>query len=709
MTKEAWVSKSEIRNPKEARMTNAETHKRGQASMINPGTTTTNHERRSPTAASPRHSAFGSRSDFGFRVSDLFRISDFGFRISASSALLCCFLALAFPSFASAQSPFVTQGGEYGITGPLPGDQVHSQLALKPSGGFLVWEDNFTDGDGLGISALRLDSSFSGTFSSFRVNQIGAGDQERPRVSLLNGGGAAFVWQGGRQGFQNIYARFLSAANTWVGNDVLVNTYTNKAKVNPAVATLVNGNVVVVWGSFNQISSNSFQDVYAQLLSPSGQKLGGEFLINLFTSFNQRTPAVAALAGGGFAVAWVSEQQRANDSSGGVPSVDVYARLFDSGGSATSGEILVNTGTNVCANPSLAASSDGGFMAAWGEKDSIVVSNSWDILARPFSSSGSGGTARRVNTRLVGDQFGPQLSASGTDYLLVWTSLGQDGSGEGVFGQFLRSDGSLSGSELRVNTTVINPQIHPCLGSDGVGRFLAAWSSYVGGVNSFDLYAQRYVNTNQALGAPAPPFVTVLGSNSLSVTWPPVAGFSIADYEVYADGAAAGAPSAVLTNTWWTMTGLAPSSTHYFQLAYVLTDGRRSPLSGPTTNSTYSASPTWGGIPQEWMAFYFGNDIFAWPSPYADSDGDGASNLNEFLAGTDPTNANSVMRIRLQQTHQGLYLNWNTQPGLIYQVQTSGNLTSWSALGSPRFAAGSLDSLYVGGSNKGYYRIVRLR
>ena len=40
-------------------------------------------------------------------------------------------------------------------------------------------------------------------------------------------------------------------------------------------------------------------------------EVGNEFLVNQFTSYNQRTPAVAALTDGGFVVAWVSEQQRA--------------------------------------------------------------------------------------------------------------------------------------------------------------------------------------------------------------------------------------------------------------------------------------------------------------------------------------------------------------------------------------------------------------
>jgi hypothetical protein len=618
----------------------------------------------------------------------------------ARATLLACSLShlLTFPALA--QNNFAAQGDEYPVAGTLPGDQVFPDLSLKPAGGFLVWQDNATDGDGLGVSAVRLDSSFSRTLSTFRVNQQGAFDQERPRVALLNDGGAVFVWQGGKQGYQRIYARFLSASNTWATGDVLVNTFTNNSQITPAVAVLASGNVVVTWASFNQAAGNSLQDVYAQLLSPSGAKIGGEFRVNQATTFNQRLPAVAALADGRFVVAWVSEQQRFENS------VDIYARFYGGNGAAASSELLINTSTNVTGHPAIAAGSDGGFLIAWSERDLSNRSNSWDIVARPVTAAGAGGAVRRVNATLYGDQIGPRVSAIGTDYLVVWMSLGQDGSREGVYGRFLRGDGSPAGDEFRVNTTTVSQQMHPAVASDGVGRFLAAWTSFVGGPGSFDLYAQRYASTTQPLFAPDPPFVTVLSSNVLSVTWPALAGFNVDHYEVFADGAATATAS--VTNNAWKLTGLAAGSTHWFQLAYVLADGRRSPLSGASTNTTYGPL-TYGGIPYEWMVYYFGGDVFGWPSPFADSDGDGVNNRDEFLAGTDPTDPNSVLRIRLQPSVQGLFLNWNTQPGLMYQVQASTNLGVWVNVGGPRFAAGYQDSMYVGGGNAGYYRVLRLR
>lgn len=601
-----------------------------------------------------------------------------------------------------AEGAFAPEGAEYAITGTLPGEQVYPRVSIRPSGGYLVWQDNITDGSGYGISARKLDSSLSGSLSSFRVNLNGANDQERPAVSLLKDGGVFFVWQGGKQGFQHIFGRVLTAAGTWVGDDLAVSTATNVFQTDASVITLTNGNVVVSWSSFNQVAAGSMRDVYFQILSAAGAKIGTETVVNSLTSYNQRNAALAPLSDGRFVVVWVSEQERFENS------VDIKARIYSSSGIAAGGEFIVNSGTNVCANPSIAASADGGFAIAWSEKDVANPSWSWDIKGRVFNSAGFGGTVRYLNTTQFGDQYCPVIAAQGNEYLVTWTSLGQDGSREGVYGQFLTSDGSLSGSELRVNTSTASQQLHATVASDGAARFLTVWSSFTPGAGSFDLFAQRYVNTSQPLAAPGAPIVTVLSSNSLAVSWPPVAGFSVSSYEVYADNAASA--TAVVTNTFWTHTGLASASTHSYRLAYVLTDGRRSPLSSASTNSTYSGGATWGGIPQEWMTGYFGSDLFSWPSPFIDSDNDGVSNRDEFLQGTDPTKASSVLKVRLQPTSQGMFLSWNTEAGLIYQVWNSSNPTGpWNKQGQPRFAAGTTDSLYVGGNPAGFYRIERLR
>lgn len=616
-------------------------------------------------------------------------------------ALCVCIVSLVILSVTNsvhAQGSYMSQGTEYGPAGSLIGDQVFPNTAIKTTGGYVVWEDGFADGEGLGIFARKLDSSLSGSFSPFRVNQIGTNDQERASVAILNDGGAVFVWQGGRQGFQHIYARIRSSSGVWITGDTLVSTATNVYQKESVVATLGGSNSVVAWASYNQASANSMQDLFFQILTPTGAKVGAETRMNVTTAFNQRSVSISSLTDGRFVAAWISEQQRFENS------VDVYARIFSSSGVPETGEILINTATNICASPTLARSADGGFLVAWMERDLNNSSNSWDIIARPFSGGGFGGTVRRVNNQTYGDQLDPKASSINSDYAVVWTSMGQDGSRDGIYGQMLASDGALTGGEFRINTTTLSQQIQPVIASDNVSTFLAVWTSFGGGANSFDLRAQRFANTNQPINPPAAPIVTVISSSALSVTWPPVQGLNISDYEVYADGSSTA--TAVVTNTFWNATALAASSTHYYKLAYVLVDGRRSPLSAATTNTTYG-SIMYSGIPAEWMALYFGED---WPLANADSDGDGVSNKTEFLAGTDPTSAASVLKQSLRQTPLGLFLDWNTQPGLIYQVQSAGTPGgSWINIGGPRFASGNTDSIFVGGSGSAFYRVSRLR
>ena len=441
--------------------------------------------------------------------------------LSAAKWLLCVSLALIFPGLLRGQTVASTNGGEYLIAGALPGDQSFPQVSIGASGGYLVWQDNVTDGDGLGVSTRRLDSSLSGSLGeNSRVNEQGDGDQEKPQVAMLNNRGAAFVWQGGRQGFQDIYARFRSPANLWVTGDILVNSYTNGSQTNPRISCLVDGSVVVAWSSMDQ--DGSLQGVYGQRFSQEGEKLGGEFRVNQFTFSNQRSPALAALDNGNFAVAWISEQQRFENS------VDVYVRLFNPAGEPLSGELLANATTNLCSNPAMAASPAGGLLVLWGQKDLTKPDDGWDIYARQFSSAGVSGTVRRVNTQVYGDQYAPSVSALGAGYLAAWTSLGQDGSREGVYGQFLKSDGSAAGAELRINTTTISQQIQPVVASDRSRRFLVVWASFGGGVNSFDLFAQRYETETKPLDPPDAPFVSALSSSRLSVTWPVLAGFEVA-------------------------------------------------------------------------------------------------------------------------------------------------------------------------------------
>ena len=151
-----------------------------------------------------------------------------------SIAGLCASLPVGF----ALQAGLLPQGGEYAIAGKRFGDQVQPQIAISSRAGLLVWQDNFTDGDGLGISAVRVSPDGLAAPSSFKINEQTVGDQENPQLTVLKGGETLIVWQGGVYGFQDIYARLLKSDGTFATSELRVNSFVDNQQVAPAVAAL---------------------------------------------------------------------------------------------------------------------------------------------------------------------------------------------------------------------------------------------------------------------------------------------------------------------------------------------------------------------------------------------------------------------------------------------------------------------------------------
>ena len=615
---------------------------------------------------------------------------------SAFAALLCGIGCTVGPA-AIAQSPYQPQGSEFSVSGGLRGEQTNPSAAIGSEGGFVVWEDNAIDGSGTGIAARRVDSNLNPSFGAFRVNEGGEGDQSNAKVALIPSGGAAFVWQSKSFGVSRVVARFADSAGRFTTGDVAVSPDNGQ---DASIAVQSDGTVVITWANVG--SDGSMQGVYAQRISSSGVKIGEVRAVNITTKFNQKSPATTVLADGRVVIAWISEQQRAENS------VDVYARVFDSQLAPNGGEVLVNGTTNICANPSIAAISGGGFTVGWSQRDNANRVNGWDVFARSYDSHSQAlGAEVRVNETTVKDQYAPHLAPLGSDILAVWTSVGQDGSREGIYGRVLAAGGQPAGSEFKVNTTTVSRQIQPSVASDGNSDVLVVWTGFTGISNGFDVFAQRYSKTQEALNAPDAPIVSAVSSSRLSVSWAPVVGLGSVVYELYING---DSKPIELSSTVYQTSALAPSTKATFALAYRLSSGQRTPVSLVSSGSTWGEDANGDGLPDDWQRQYFGEDQSKWTGAAEDPDHDGASNLKELLAGTNPNDGASVLKTRIDHGSMGRRLVWNTQQGLVYQVQQSKDLTAWEAVGGPRFAAGKIDSLTLPeGSNQGYFRVIRLK
>jgi hypothetical protein len=307
------------------------------------------------------------------------------------------------------------------------------------------------------------------------------------------------------------------------GAEFRVNTYTTGYQAAPSVAMAEGGNFVVVWAS-DQDGSES--GVFGQRFTPGGAPLGPEFRVNTFTTDNQQQPRVATDANGNFVVVWTSEGQ--DGSAAGV-----FGQRYSSSGAPVGPEFRVNTyTTGFQYRPAVsAASSPNNFVVVW--QDGTVPGGGQPgrgVFGQRYATGGVAlGPEFEVETYTTGFQGAPAIVVQPPgSYVVVWHSDGQDGSNLGVFGQRYGGDGSMFGSEFRVNAFTTGDQGFPAIATDAAGCFFIAWSgadasgsgvigqSYVGGDPGLE--AQYRVNTfttgNQAL-----PTVGSLPSGTFVIAW----------------------------------------------------------------------------------------------------------------------------------------------------------------------------------------------
>jgi hypothetical protein len=180
--------------------------------------------------------------------------------------------------------------------------------------------------------------------------------------------------------------------------------------------------------------------ILAAVAAPSRAQVpaGSELGVNTYTTGHQLQPAVAAAANGDFIVVWSDYGQ---DGGNGV-----FAQRYDAAGARRGGEFRVNTYT----------------------------------------------TGSQDRAKVASDPRG--------NVVVVWSSLGQDGSSGGVFAQRLDAAGAPRGGEFRVNGYTTGNQQWPAVATDAAGNFVVAWSGPDSG-GYLDVFAQRYDASGAPLGA----------------------------------------------------------------------------------------------------------------------------------------------------------------------------------------------------------------
>ncbi|KKL90322.1 hypothetical protein LCGC14_1905840 [marine sediment metagenome] len=339
-------------------------------------------------------------------------------------------------------------GSEFQVNTYITGYQSEPSVTSLSNGQFVVtWKSSDgQDGDGNGVYGQVFNADGRKNGSEFQVNTYTTDDQDSPSVASLTNGQFVVTWDSlGQDGDGwGIYGQIFNADGTKSGSEFQVNTYTANFQDSSSIASLNNDKFVVTWKSLGQDGSG-YYGIYGQIFNADGTKSGSEFQINTYVTDRQINPAIASLTNGQFVVAWESDGQD-GDAWG------VYGQVFNADGTKNGSEFPVNTyTTNDQSKPSVASLGNGQFVVTWDsfEQDGDVWGVYGQIFNADGTKSGS---EFLVNTETTGHQSESSIaSLSNGLFVVAWLS-DQGDSSDGVYGQVFNADGTKNGSEFPVNT-----------------------------------------------------------------------------------------------------------------------------------------------------------------------------------------------------------------------------------------------------------------
>ena len=317
-----------------------------------------------------------------------------------------------------------------------------------------------------------------GNTDAFRVNALTTDDQVTADVAIDDQGNFVVVWSGvgvsalGEQDDSGIFGQRFAANGDLIGSQFGINQTTDGIQSLPAVAMNATGDIVVTWQSHEQ------GGIVAREFYASGASTN-EFLVNAKTGNSHKSPDVAIDNQGEFTVTWAADQQDGN-------SFGVFAQRYNANATKIGGEFQVNQfTTNKQEAPRIAMDDNGAFVIAW-QSFGQDASGGYGVYARLYNENGNAvGNEFQVNEETASYQFEPAVAMdSNGDFVVTWSSFGQEGDrGEqyGIFARMYDSNGNdfqVNGQalgEFRINAIVEGDQRKSDVAMDADGHYVVVW------------------------------------------------------------------------------------------------------------------------------------------------------------------------------------------------------------------------------------------
>ncbi|MBG6076747.1 hypothetical protein [Polaromonas sp. CG_9.11] len=212
----------------------------------------------------------------------------------------------------------------------------------------------------------------------------------------------------------------------------------------PATARLKNGGYAMAWVSVGQ-------GLCTRTYTANATPAGAPTCLATGTTASIQKPAIAGLVGGGYVVAFVTEELTSSLN---------LQRFDDAGKTMGLGQLVSNGSPNKDTEATVAVLECGDFVVGWTSTQGQPFNVS-DIHARRYQADGVAvSAAQQVNTFVGGPTTGTRRFGSAVTalrdggYVFVWTSEGQTTNGSELYTQRFNADGVPVGLETLVSTRV---------------------------------------------------------------------------------------------------------------------------------------------------------------------------------------------------------------------------------------------------------------
>ncbi len=412
--------------------------------------------------------------------------------VLATSLVIANFLIAHLLIAGSVQAQAVDPIGEqFQVNAYTTDRQTEAAVVTDSQGDFVVFWDSYgsdgTDTHRFSIQGQRYDSAGARLGGNFQVNAYTLNDQQRPAAAVDSQGNVVVVWDsigsfGSDTDFNySVQAQRYDSSGTLVGSQFQVNSYTTGTQRYPSVAADAQGNFVVVWKSWGWYGTDTVDRlILAQRYDSGGIRLGGEFLVNSYTTYQQNRPAVAVEPQGNFVVVWGSWGSYDTDSS----FYSIQGQRYDSAGALLGVQFQVNTyTTSRQSDAAVAVDPQGNFVVVWQSVGSYDTDTSnASIQGQRYDSNGAPvGGEFQVNTYTTSRQSDAAVAVDlQGNFVVVWQSDGSYGTDTIPFstqGQRYDSSGVAVGGEFQVNAYTTSWQAYPAVAAGSENNFMVVWQS----------------------------------------------------------------------------------------------------------------------------------------------------------------------------------------------------------------------------------------